>query len=188
MTWWFLKVLTWTNVGLNMNSMQSTSRDILYAGFSLLWLCSTAMAQDDFIDSSGEQEMMIIEGHTEKQYTMKLEVSPATKKYCHVSVNIDYLQKNSDVIVNMALDNPDCAASSGSYAVAVRFRDENNNSQTVEYEETWQREDDQPLQKRQSYYVGENVDVINARVKRPNCVCTATPSEKEDTLPPTPNP
>jgi len=171
-----------------MNSMQSTTRDIHYAGFLLLCLCSTAMAQDDFVDSSGQQEMMKIEGHTEKQYTMTLETSPATKKYCHVSVNIDYLQKNTDVIVNMALDNPDCAASSGSYAVAVKFRDENNNSQTVEYEETWQREDDQPLQKRQSYYVGENVDVINARVKRPNCVCVAIPSEESDVLPPTPKP
>lgn len=171
-----------------MNSMQSTTRDIHYGSFLLLCLCSTAMAQDDFIDSSGQQEMMKIEGHTEKQYTMKLETSPATKKYCHVSVNIDYLRKNTDVIVNMALDNPDCAASSGSYAVAVKFRDENNNSQTVEYEETWQREDDQPLQKRQSYYVGENVDVINARVKRPSCVCAAIPSEESDALPPTPKP
>lgn len=188
MTWWFLKVLTWTDVRLNMKRMQSTSRDILYAGFLSLWLCSTAMAQDDFINNSGQQEIMKIEGHTEKRYTMKLEASPATKKYCHVSVNIDYLQKNTDVVVNMTLDNPDCAASSGSYAVAVKFRDANNNSQTVEYEEMWQREDDQQLQKRYSYYVGENVDVIYARVKRPNCVCAALPSEENDTLPPTPNP
>ena len=187
MTWRFLKVLTWTSVGLNMNSMQFTNRYILFTGILLLCLHSTANAQDDFIDSSGQQEMMKVEGHTEKQYTMKLEAPSAKKKYCHVSVNIDYLQKNTDVIVNMSLDNPDCAASSGSYAVAVKFRDDENNSQTVEYEETWQREDNQPLQKRQSYYVGENVDVINARVKRPNCICAAIPSEKNDALPPTPN-
>ena len=49
-----------------MNSMQSTTRDIHYAGFLLLCLCSTALAQDDFIDSSGQQEMMKIESKKEK--------------------------------------------------------------------------------------------------------------------------
>lgn len=168
---------------LNINRMQSTTRDILCCGFLLLCLCSTALAQDDFINSSAQQEMMKNEGHAEKTYVIKLDAPQATKQYCHVSVNIDYLQKNTNAVVNLSLENPDCAASSGSYTVALRFRDENNNSQNVEYDETWQREDDQPLQSQQSYYIGENVDLINARVRKPNCVCNAIPTDGKDTLP-----
>ncbi len=127
------------------------------------------------------------EGHVEKKYVIKLETTQTTKEYCHVSVDISYLQKSTNVIVDTTLENPDCAASGGSYTVAVKFRDGNSELQTVEYEETWQREDDQPLQSRQEYYMGENVDLINARVKRPKCVCVPIPTEGTDTLPPTPD-
>jgi len=172
---------------LIMKRMNSNYRYILCSGFLLVFLCSTSIAQDDFINSSGQQETMQNEGHVEKKYVFKLETAPPPKKYCHVSVDIGYLQKNADVMVNMTLENPDCAASGGSYTVAIKFRDENNELQTAEYEETWERQDDQPLQSRREYFIGENVDLINARVKRLKCVCAAIRGEGSDTLPPTDN-
>ena len=172
---------------LNMNDMKSSHRRFFCSGVFLLCLCSNAFAQDDFINSSGQQQVMKNEGHAEKKYVIKLETTQATKEYCHVSVDISYLQKSTNVIVDMTLENTDCAASGGSYTVAVKFRDGNSELQTVEYEETWQREDDQSLQSRQEYYMGENVDLINARVKRPMCVCVPIPTEVTDALPLTPD-
>lgn len=128
--------------------------------------------------------MMKNEGHAEKKYVIKLEATPA-RTYCHVSVNIGYLQKNESAIVDVTLDNPDCAASSGSYAVAVKYRDQNNDSQTVEFEETWQRDDDEPLETRKDYYMGDNVDLISVRVRKPKCVCSEIQAEGNDELPPT---
>ncbi len=160
----------------NMSRMNSTYRYIFCAGFLMVCVCPTSFAQDDFINSSGHQTMKN-EGHVEKKYVMKLEAPMSSKKYCHLTVDIGYLQKNTSVIVDTTLENPDCAASSGSYRVAVKFRDENSELQTVEFEETWRREDDQPLATRQEYYIGENVDLINARVRRPQCLCAIMPAD-----------
>jgi len=129
---------------------------------------------------------MKVEGHVEKKYIMKLEAPTSAKKYCHVSVDISYLQKNTSAIVDILFDNPDCAASSGSYTVAVRVRDENNESQTTSFDEMWQREDDQSLESRQDYVIGEYVDLINVRVKKPKCVCTEIADEVSNPYEPTP--
>jgi len=167
--------------------MKSNTQHLFYSFVLLVSLCSNAVAQGDFINSSGQQQVMKNEGHVEKKYVVKLETRASSKQYCHASVEIGYLQKSTNVIVDMTLENTDCAASGGSYTVAVKFRDGNRELQTVEFEETWQREDDQSLQSRQEYYMGENVDLINARVKRPKCVCVPIPTEGTDTLPLTPD-
>jgi len=65
-------------------------------------------------------------------------------------------------------------------------RDENNESQTMSFDETWQREDDQSLESRQDYFIGENVDLINVRVKKPKCGCTEIADEVSNPYEPTP--
>ena len=168
-----------------MNSMRPIRRYTLYSSFLLACVCSSALAQDDFINSSAQQESMKYEGHVEKTYVIELEPASPRNNYCHVSVGIEYLQKNASVIVDVTLDNPDCAASSGSYAVAVKFRDENRDSQTLEFEEKWQRDNDKPLETQQDYYMGNNVDLVSVRVRKPKCVCTELPTAANDEPPPT---
>jgi hypothetical protein len=185
MTWLCLKVLTWTSGMLKMNSMRPIRRYTLCSCIFLACVCSSAFAQDDFINSSAQQESMKYEGHVEKKYVIKLESAPPPKRYCHVSVSIGYLQTNASAVVDVTLDNPDCAASSGSYAVAVKFRDQNKDSQTLEFEEKWQRDDDKPLETQQDYYMGNNVDLVSVRVRKPKCVCTELPTAENDELPPT---
>jgi len=128
---------------------------------------------------------METEGHAEKKYTIKFEVAAPARKYCRSSIAISYLQKNSAAIVDMTLDNLDCAASNGSYAVALRVRDENNESQTIEFAETWQRNDDQPLVNQSQYFIGDNVDLISVRIKKAKCVCAALADEVNDSAEPT---
>jgi len=115
---------------------------------------------------------MTVEGHVEKKYVMKLEAPTSATKNCHVSVATSYLQKNTLAIVDVVLENPDCAASSGSYTIAVRVRDENSELQTLSFDETWQREHDQSLETRQDYFIGDNVDLVNLRVRKLKCICS----------------
>ncbi len=129
---------------------------------------------------------MKVEDHVEKKYVIKLEAPTSAKKYCHVSVDISYLQRNTAAIVDVILINPDCAASSGSYTVAIRVRDENNEAQNMSFDETWQREDDLSLESRQDYSIGENVDLINVRVKKLKCVCNEIADEESNPDEPTP--
>jgi len=156
------------------------------ASFLLVWLYSTALAQGDFINSSGQQETMELEGHAEKKYIMKLDAPSPSRKYCQASIAIEYLQKNTSAIVDMTLENPDCAASSGSYTTAIRIRDERNESQTIEFDETWQREDDQSLANRREYFIGDNVDLISVRIRKSKCECVEIPDEVGESKEPTP--
>ena len=157
--------------------MKTAVNTCSFASFLLVFLQSPTIAQDDFINSSGQQEAMKLEGHVEKKYVMKLEAPTSATKYCHVSVDITYLQKNTSAVVDVVLENPDCAASSGSYTVAVRVRDDNNKSQTLSFDETWQRDDDQSLETRQDYFIGDNVDLVNVRVRKLKCACSGLADE-----------
>ena len=158
---------------------------VFYARFLLIFPCTTALAQDDFINSSGQQESTEIEGHAEKKYTIKFDAPSSARKYCRSSIAIDYLQKNTAAIVNMTLENLDCTASSGSYTVAVRVKDENNESQTIEFDETWLREDDRSLANRREYPIGNDIDLISVRIKRQKCVCAEIVDEANESKDPT---
>ena len=75
------------------------------------------------------------------------------------------------VQVDAIITNQDCAASSGSYTVAIRVLDADNNSVEHEFEETWQRVDDQQIVTTTSYPIGKNVDLRRVRARNLSCTC-----------------
>ena len=96
---------------------------------------------------------------------------------CEARLELEYYQKGTEVHVESTLTNEICAASSGSYVIQVRYRDENGNDLSKEFDENWQRDDDQPIVVAKDYFVADNVDVLRVRSRKLRCKCAAQPAE-----------
>lgn len=123
------------------------------------------------------------EKETKKQYEirykMKLSTTPPAEQTCAAQIYFTYLQKNTVAVVDSTIDNTECEASSGDYTVLVRFRDENNEIQSLEYSESWSRDDDKAVESRKEYFIGDNVDLVNVRAKKLRCICDTAGAEAE---------
>ena len=85
--------------------------------------------------------------------------------------------------VTGTIENGDCGASSGTYALSVRYRDEQGETQTIRTEEPWSRSDDNPVDIQSKHFIGENVDLIRVSARRVNCVCTDEENSEPNTNP-----
>ena len=78
------------------------------------------------------------------------------------------------VSVEGTVENKDCGPSSGDYNLVVSIRNENHELTTVEFLESWRRQDDQPVRFAGTYPIGENVDVVRVRPFQLRCTCADT--------------
>ena len=78
--------------------------------------------------------------HHEIHHTMTISTTPPENPRCEAQLNLTYVQNNTVARVDSTLTNADCAASGGDYTIRVRFRDENNELQSLEYPEIWRRQ------------------------------------------------
>ena len=115
----------------------------------------------------------------EIRYTMTLGTTPPDQPKCAAQLLFTFIQKNTVAAVESTLSNPDCGASSGDYTMLVRYREENNEIQSLEYPETWQRDDDQDIESRKEYFIGDNVDLVTVRSRKLRCICDNAGAEED---------
>src|SRR5688572_16905267 len=94
---------------------------------------------------------------TEKEVEFSLELPPMKNAQCAVTIEVAYTQRDTSVGVEGTIANNVCGASSGEYKLVVSFRNQELELQALEFIESWQREDDQPLKFSGAYPIGENV-------------------------------
>lgn len=111
------------------------------------------------------------------EYTVKLEAPKKNENACQASVAISYLQFDTRARVDATIENDACGASSGTYVVRIRVRDESGESRRMEYPETWAREDDATIETRTFYDIGQNVDLRGVSTAKLTCICTAEASQ-----------
>lgn len=117
--------------------------------------------------------------HHEIRYKMTLDTAPPAQHRCEAQLVFTYIQNDTVAAVNSTLNNEDCGASSGEYTMLVRFRDEHNELQSLEYPETWQRDDDQAIESSRNYFIGDNVDLVSVRSRKLQCICDTAGEEDE---------
>ncbi len=115
---------------------------------------------------------------SEKTFTVKLK-PPKQKQYCKASTTTEYYQSDDVAEVNVEIKNEDCAVSSGSFTMRVRYRTEEDEVVNLEFDETWQRDDDQDIILGRQYPIGKNVDLVRVRPAKMRCVCTKSEDELE---------
>lgn len=97
--------------------------------------------------------------------------------YCAATYAVEYTQKDTKVGVAGVIENKDCAASSGEYKLLVRVRNETGDVKTLDFLESWQRYNDEPVKFGGDYAIGNNVDLVNVRVVQVSCTCADAPAE-----------
>ena len=91
--------------------------------------------------------------------------------YCKASVWVEYSQYDTEAHYNGEISNEECGPSSGTYTIAVRYRDESGQVHATEIENIWQRADDRTVIIEGKHSIGANVDLIRVRARKIQCVC-----------------
>jgi hypothetical protein len=114
-----------------------------------------------------------VTAEVENEVTFSLELPAAKSPQCATTVAVEYTQRDTVVSVEGTVDHQDCAASAGEYRLTVSVRDESRELKRLEFLESWQRADDQPVAFTAEYPIGENVDLVSVRARPLRCTCAA---------------
>ena len=98
---------------------------------------------------------------------------PPTAPQCVASVSTVYFQANTVAKVESTIEIEGCAAAAGRYTIVARIRDSAGETQTLEFEETFEHTDDQSMTVNRDYPIGQNVELVNLRTRGVRCDCAA---------------
>jgi hypothetical protein len=96
---------------------------------------------------------------------------PPTELQCSASTTTASQQRNTIARINTTLEIRDCTAASGTFTVELRIKDDSGAEKALEFDEPWQRSDEADVQFTADYPIGENVELVNARLRRLTCTC-----------------
>lgn len=137
-------------------------------------LCLPALAFLGFGTTADAQEQL---EHSAESAEFQIKV-PVEVHYgadaCAARLALEYYQKNTDAHVTATLTNPTCAASEGSYVLRIRYRRDSGESEQIEFEETWSRDDDANIVTEKVYPVGEDLQITRIRSAKLRCYCLGT--------------
>jgi len=114
----------------------------------------------------------------EQDVSVSLEIKQKPTGACAATVDLEYAQRDAIARVTGAIENTQCAASSGDYVLAVTIRDAKGEVSTLEFPQEWARKDAEPVKFALDLPIGPNVDLTNVRTRRLRCTC-AEPTENE---------
>lgn len=107
----------------------------------------------------------------ERVNTFLIEIPALENRECGAATTTQSSQVNTIARVNATLKIEDCTAASGTFTIALRIRDESGADLPLEFEETWQRSDAQDVEFSADYPIGENVDLLDVRMRALSCTC-----------------
>jgi carbamoylphosphate synthase large subunit len=107
---------------------------------------------------------------------------------CSAAAATEYEQLDAITRITSTFSIADCATAHGSLTFAVRVRDEAGGVVVIEFEEPWQRSDNQDARVAGDYPIGENVELLNVRIGSLQCTCGDPSAEEAETATPEPAP
>ena len=66
--------------------------------------------------------------------------------------------------------------SAGTFDVVARVKDDSGEIKPIEFAESWQREDTEDSPFAGEYPIGENVELVNVRIRNLKCTCAEAPA------------
>ena len=111
----------------------------------------------------------------EREPTVVLEETPVVQSsgpQCETTTLTEYSQRNNVARVTGTISIASCpAGTTGSFTLVARVRDDNGEIRPLEFNETWQRNDTQDHTFNTDYPIGDNVELMNVRVRGLKCTC-----------------
>jgi hypothetical protein len=93
---------------------------------------------------------------------------------CEASTLTEYSQRNDVALVSGTVSISGCpAGTTGGFTVVARVRDDDGNTNPLEFKETWQRADAEDHVFKTEYPIGDNVFLSSVRVRDLECTCAA---------------
>jgi hypothetical protein len=108
----------------------------------------------------------------EQEITLAIKLAPPPSALqCGATTTTAYEQRNTIARVNGTLEIDDCAAAAGAFTVALRVKDDRGEEKPLEFRETWQRSDDEDVQFTADYPIGDDVELVQVRLRGLSCTC-----------------
>jgi hypothetical protein len=107
----------------------------------------------------------------EKELSTEIEIAAPPSTACQATIMVTYDQRDTIAAVTGSVDNAVCAASHGDYVIVVTIRDASGDLKTLDFNETWKRDDASPVPFKADYKIGENVDLVRVRPRSSTCTC-----------------
>jgi len=113
---------------------------------------------------------------TEQELSFLLEVPQDDAPQCAATMQSEYDQRNTVARVTGTLSVANCPANSAAtYYVVARIKDESGEIKAIEFPETRQHGDGGDAPFTAEYPIGENVELVNVRIRDLKCTCAAAP-------------
>lgn len=112
---------------------------------------------------------------TEQQLRITIKPPTLPGPECDAVSSTSYHQRNTVARVESTIQAETCAALTGTYTIALRIRGDSAEIQTLEFPVTFQRSDDQAVSLTADYPIGENVELVSARLRGLSCTCAEVP-------------
>jgi hypothetical protein len=124
------------------------------------------------VPSAAAEPQAAAEAQPQAQGEFTISVAPPqAAPQCVASVTTGYFQANTLAKVESTIQIEGCVAASGKYTIAARIRDQAGETQTLEFEETFERTDDRSMTVNRDYPIGQNVELVNVRTRGVRCEC-----------------
>jgi len=132
------------------------------------------MRKRDQGDCAGVGEATTV--RTEQQLKVTLEVPQPEVLQCEASTLTEYQQRNNVARVTGSVSITNCpAGSAGTFDVVARVRDDSGEIKPLEFAEKWQRDDKGNSPFTGDYPIGDNVELVNVRIRNLKCTCAEAP-------------
>lgn len=151
-------------------------RWLLSATCAVLWTTLIATPPAHGGEASRELGPLLRPGEVvHKQFRIKL---PAQQygNSCTATVELRYTQSGEQAGVHSQISNEDCAASTGSYKLRLHIIDASGERHTLSFSEDWSRDDAQLIETERSYDIGDDVELVSARLTAASCQCVIEPT------------
>jgi hypothetical protein len=111
---------------------------------------------------------------TEAPLKVSLELPQPDGPQCEATTLTEYQQRNNIARVTGTVSIATCpAGSTGTFTVVARVRDDSGEIKPIEFAEKWQRDDAQDVAFKNDYTIGDNVELVNVRIRDLKCTCAA---------------
>ena len=133
-------------------------------------LASTATAQEGAKTESTTFRL-------ETELTVTIDTPEIGGAQCAAEYSSSYHQRNTVARVESTIRVQGCTVASGEFTVALRIKGEDGEVKVIELEDTWARTDDKDVSLVADYPIGENVELVSARLRGRRCTCADPPAE-----------
>lgn len=115
-----------------------------------------------------------------KTKTVEMKVESKTS-HCQATASLDYFQRGAEAQVETSIDTDECGPAQGSYVVKITVRgDGDEEARVLNFDETWERSDDAPVEAKRRYPIGDNVDLLRVKTRKLSCTCTEVSAGNEE--------